>query len=717
VEPEPARITEIDVSAPARLLTILRWSDYALVVVGGLTAIRCIPDVVTAARAGSLIEVATFSIMVIGMGFAAYTGWRHVGVIDPRVWRSYLLVFPFLTLLGLLIALSTLSGLIAKGWGALDNLGTIMALANGLYYAGVAVPGFICVLLMGRARVPSTNVGLKALLESLAVRGHGPIHRVWKVPRSRLLVGVSWLFAGLVVVVICFMIPLTTLEGRPTVYARFLDQFRLFGFFLIVRARRYFQVSAESLLAVDKRAPVLFLRSFSDDEKQTYSTARRALLDFSLETRLANHFSRFGPFIAIGAPNETVPEPGAARIRLKDDEWQSRVLRWMGSASLIVMYGGKTHWVNWELRRVIESRAVSRLILMFPEIKGWRSSRRKADIAARVEHLREVFKDTPWNEELMEFNNFPGARAMLFRPDGSMDIVKSRSRSRDAYHLAALVAHYRTFQPPGTVPDLVPQASLLRRRAGIVAIGLAAAVVLLVGVSRLSTGSRDKRLVFKKGELYYSSPVTEAQAKGVGDDLVRNEYFTDEYPVTVKIARRKDTFRLLFVVNQGRVNEPLLGLQFGILGSAVSREALAGAATEVVLCDTQLTPVKVLPRTDVLTFGKASLFYTAPVTEAQARAAGTTLLDGGYFANEREVSVELNRDDRGYELKFVVNPARASEPEVVAAFSETGRVVAAKALQGQPLRVDLCDGRFEILGNEKSPPESATVTTLGTTPP
>ena len=31
---------------------------------------------------------------------------------------------------------------------------------------------------------------------------------------------------------------------------------------------------------------------------------------------------------------------------------------------------------------------------------------------------------------------------MLFRPDGSMVTVKSRSKSRDSYHLAALVAHH-----------------------------------------------------------------------------------------------------------------------------------------------------------------------------------------------------------------------------------------------------------------------------------
>ena len=225
------------------------------------------------------------------------------------------------------------------------------------------------------------------------------------------------------------------------------QQFKLLGFFLLVRARRYFQIDADSLLAVDRRPPILFLRSFEDDEKQKYGRSDKALLDFSLETRLSNHFSRFGPFVAIGSPTEKVPQPGAARVLLSDDEWQPRVLSWMRDARLIIMYSGKTHWVNWELRQVVENERATRLILMIPEIKAWRSSKRDREISARVQQVREVFKGTPWEEELLCFNDFAGLRAMLFRPDGSMVIVKSRSRSRDSYHLAALVAHQILIEP------------------------------------------------------------------------------------------------------------------------------------------------------------------------------------------------------------------------------------------------------------------------------
>jgi len=172
-----------------------------------------------------------------------------------------------------------------------------------------------------------------------------------------------------------------------------------------------------------------------------YHSSKKALLDFSLETRLYYHFSRFGPFVAIGSPNETDPQLGAARVLLSDDEWQSRVLSWIRNARLIIMYSGTTHWVNWELRQVIGNECATRLILMIPEIRAllWA---RKEEISARVEQIREGFRGTPWEEELLCFNDFARLRAMLFRPDGSMVMVRSRSNSRDSYHLAALVAHH-----------------------------------------------------------------------------------------------------------------------------------------------------------------------------------------------------------------------------------------------------------------------------------
>ena len=214
-----------------------------------------------------------------------------------------------------------------------------------------------------------------------------------------------------------------------------------YGFLLLILARKYFQVDANSLLVADRRSPILFLRYFGDDEKQIYRWPVMAFLAFSLEAGLYYHFSRFGPFVAVGSSTETVPMVGAARALLSDDEWQPRVLSWIRDTKLIVMYSGTTHWVNWELRHVVKNECATRLILMIPEIRAllWA---RKEEISARVEQVRAGFSGTPWEEELLSCNDFARLRAMLFRPDGSMVMVKSRSKSRDSYHLAALVAHH-----------------------------------------------------------------------------------------------------------------------------------------------------------------------------------------------------------------------------------------------------------------------------------
>jgi hypothetical protein len=105
------------------------------------------------------------------------------------------------------------------------------------------------------------------------------------------------------------------------------------------------------------------------------------------------------------------------------------------------MYAGRTQWVNWELGKVLENECAGRLILMMPEIKAWRRSKRRKDINGRIELIRQAFKSTPWQHGLSRLDDTIRLRAMMFRPDGSLVVIKSRSRSRDSYHLAALVAH------------------------------------------------------------------------------------------------------------------------------------------------------------------------------------------------------------------------------------------------------------------------------------
>jgi hypothetical protein len=152
----------------------------------------------------------------------------------------------------------------------------------------------------------------------------------------------------------------------------------------------------------------------------------------------------FGPFIAVGSPSEPVPMIGAARVVLPDSEWQSRVMAWMSAASNIVMYLGSSQWVTWELAKVVNTGRAAKLILMFPEMTGWRSRGRTVseELEARMTYARQAFSNTKWGQALTACQNPQDVRTLLFRSDGFVIAIRSGPKNRDAYHLAALLAHY-----------------------------------------------------------------------------------------------------------------------------------------------------------------------------------------------------------------------------------------------------------------------------------
>ncbi|MEJ2308472.1 MAG: hypothetical protein P8Z78_04025 [Gammaproteobacteria bacterium] len=716
---ELPEINEIDISRQARALAWLRLTDYMLVVVCGFWAIGILTELVVSFSSSDMHGMLLpLLVMAALLGYAAYTGWRHVGVINPAVWGAYSILFPLLLLLSLYILWSNLDL-----FGSLDEMMEQSPVESaqqlgGLFMAAwvgiISLVGWIALAVLRNTEIASLDATVGQVLSQLATHAGIAAASTTRVKRINTPRGLLIGGAGVLILLIHLFAPLPDNEKLAEAYLRFSQQIMLVAFFLLVRARRYFQIDADSLLAVDKRPVILFLRSFDDDEKQKFASSQRALLDFSLETRLANHFFRFGPFVAVGSPKETVPQPGAARVLLKDDEWQGRVLGWIGEANLIIMYSGETHWVNWELRQVIDSGRATSLILMFPEIKGWRPSQRKKSIEARVEKIREVFRETPWMEELEAFADFKGLRAMLFRPDGSMVMVKSRSHSRDSYHLAALVAHEQLLAgdaaaPAGATEPYPPARHSIIFRGAVIAafaVMLLAAYFLMAPDDNRSqfeapeTTPRFDRLTFMQNELYYGRGVTQEEARSIGESLVREQYFTDDQSSSVILGFSDGHYELGFVVDPDYLDVPLVLMEYGMIGSRVAHETLQGSRVAVILYDGNLDFLQKVPLTSIMQFGKGELYYSEPVDLQEAKAAGETLQQIGLFNNETGASVALTHENGAFQLRFVMDTSQANEPGMQSAFREISQQVANEVLGGEPLVFHLCDDLFRTVHSE-----------------
>jgi hypothetical protein len=176
------------------------------------------------------------------------------------------------------------------------------------------------------------------------------------------------------------------------------------GIRLRERGRRLRYVSALSL--PPDRAPVLLLRSFTDEE-----LADPRPLDFfqrRYEERLTRALERLGPVICVGRPGDPLGFGGAARLYVSDEHWRQAVHHLMGRALAVVIVVGPTAGLWWEIVTALKAVEPRRLLFFFPYVSAaprggsrladyrelvarWNLSRRRYErmAAARRERYRE----------------------------------------------------------------------------------------------------------------------------------------------------------------------------------------------------------------------------------------------------------------------------------------------------------------------------------------
>jgi hypothetical protein len=162
------------------------------------------------------------------------------------------------------------------------------------------------------------------------------------------------------------------------------------GVLLVRRGWKYHAPSAQAALEQDPRPPVVYIRSFADDDAILLgSRAQRLLLStftymaaVSPEQELARILGRVGPVVAIGRPGEPLPELGAARLYASDDEWRDVIRDLMRRARLVVVRAGATPNLQWEIDEAVRLLPLPHLVIV-SFAGGKQGSAFEADIARR----------------------------------------------------------------------------------------------------------------------------------------------------------------------------------------------------------------------------------------------------------------------------------------------------------------------------------------------
>lgn len=210
-------------------------------------------------------------------------------------------------------------------------------------------------------------------------------------------------------------------------------------------ARRQLQQSwapfAYEVLANDRRLPIVLLRSFKDE-----SAVASGVPPFRkrVEEVLVDAVKPFGPAIAIGAPEDQLPELGAARAYVPgDNEWTKVALEWIRSSRMIIMIAGRTPGLAWELERIIEHGQIHKTMIVLPRPRMPGSSATPEEdipfrFAARVNQAMGSAQPLTPAE-------LDGVIAMFPGRDGNLVLLRDASRSARSYRLAAEQAIWEFF--------------------------------------------------------------------------------------------------------------------------------------------------------------------------------------------------------------------------------------------------------------------------------
>jgi hypothetical protein len=125
---------------------------------------------------------------------------------------------------------------------------------------------------------------------------------------------------------------------------------------------------------------------------------------------------------------------------------------------------------------------------------------------------------------------------------------------------------------------------------GFIVLNFALAFVAEMIAAPMALG---QKVMFNGGELYYTSSVSEPEARKVGEHLVKTRFF-DGSPKSVQITRSNGTHQFRMVVIKGMQTNPQFVQTATQFGKELSRDVFGGELVEVHLCDEYFNTLKVV---------------------------------------------------------------------------------------------------------------------------
>lgn len=157
-------------------------------------------------------------------------------------------------------------------------------------------------------------------------------------------------------------------------------------------ARRMRQPSLREILEYDHRKPIVYLRSFKDDEKKLlslqeaassiafdYLVSGRSLLasgmTFVSKTQKFDNVARevyspFGRFVGLASPGSAQPASGFAHVNEDGDGWKNAIGNLIKTSRFVCVVPDSSANVRWEIDFALRTKPIEHVHFLFPYSTG-----------------------------------------------------------------------------------------------------------------------------------------------------------------------------------------------------------------------------------------------------------------------------------------------------------------------------------------------------------
>lgn len=194
-------------------------------------------------------------------------------------------------------------------------------------------------------------------------------------------------------------------------------------------------------------------------------------------------------------------------------------------------------------------------------------------------------------------------------------------------------------------------------------------------------GDKVKRL---KGEVFYTSGVTEAEASQLADLLVVHGYFDSITRKSVQFERVDDTCHVRFVIRKEYREERGVEDFMTVVAYEVADQINRGKPTIAHISDDRFKSVYAVPLQRVRQ-GSGEVLYTQRVQHEVASVLAGFLYDTEFFNDSSEITVQLDRDPSAYHFKMVARDGVENDSTYRSIAAHYMREVSENVIDGSPI--------------------------------